>query len=227
MEEYDYDDTELGYYDSEEEVDDSLYFKEEESEPIANTPVIVNKFVQKMNVPMELIIEILKYTDLDTFVKLCQSSKDIKNVCTNPLWELKFKQIDHHFYQNVPNTYQGWLKLYYSLPFYDQADQYIDMFLRVKHRVFTGEDYNFKIRLVKDMSSDAFRMILGKIGINISPYATFSINRDNGIKVIINNVNKLTYIFNVVVTDMQLREFIYQLFVNRYLNKLWRFSNIM
>jgi hypothetical protein len=169
---FDIDDLPLEYYNSDDDVDDSLYFKEEKPESIEQ-PVKVNKFIQHMNVPMELIIEILKYTDLDTFVKLCHGSKDVKNVCDNNTWITKFKQIHFKFYQPIPTTYNDWLKLYYSLKFYDQADQYIDTFLRVKYRVYADVTYSFKITLVKPISDTDLISIFGKIGIKIYPMLHF------------------------------------------------------
>jgi hypothetical protein len=68
-------DDDLGYYDSEEEFDDSLFNKVEQDEIIIKKPIYSN--IQNMKLPIDMMKEILIKSTIPTFVKLCNSSKDI------------------------------------------------------------------------------------------------------------------------------------------------------
>ena len=83
-----------------------------------------NKFNrQNMILPEDQMKQILTNSDIDTYINLCNSSHIMRTMCTNSLWQDKFKQrgwvvpdiVKYHM------TYDYWMHLY---DFHTQADDY-------------------------------------------------------------------------------------------------------
>jgi F-box associated protein len=56
-----------------------------------------NRYLNQLNIPTDALYEIVKYIDLIDFIHLCNSSKEINNLCTYDIWKAKFKQSGYPF----------------------------------------------------------------------------------------------------------------------------------
>ena len=226
------DDNQLGYFDSEEEFDDTLYLNEPQSiiqinEPYSNIPSSKNECeqhifnIKSMKLPLDMMKEILLYTDIPTYIKLCSSSSTIKNLCTNNLWKFKFEQYNIKIYNN-PTTFTDWLRLYNEhvkqLSLYKNANCYIRWMLP-KHK-------SIYIQLEKPINDNQLFYILKYIGsyTNHPDLAKRYSKNSNNIYIARGRswndmMLDMIYVENYILTEEQLIDFIHQLFVNNYLDK--------
>lgn len=101
----------LDYFDSDNEFDDYLYFNElndgDDEQPI----ILKKQLYSNMKLPMDIMKEILINSNIPTFIKLCNSSHDIRHLCDYNMWNLKFSQYNLIVNEN-PGNYYDWVKLY-------------------------------------------------------------------------------------------------------------------
>lgn len=79
--------------------------------------------------PYDIFNHILYYASMPTYIKLCNINKTLNKICTNELWETKFKQnkisIKRH-----PTNFIDWMHLYhkYKVHVYKFVDQFMKAF---------------------------------------------------------------------------------------------------
>jgi hypothetical protein len=104
----DYDD-ELGYYDTDESYDDTLYFTENIS--AVNTKTYKPRSLYDL--PVELLDLIYLNLDIDSLSDFCNINKFNHNLCQNKnIWIDKFNHDNLPLPAIIPNSYLIWLKEY-------------------------------------------------------------------------------------------------------------------
>jgi hypothetical protein len=211
--EYSDDDLELGYFDSEEDVDYTFY----EEEPIYQHPLNKYNNIEHMKLPIDIIQEILYHSDINTYINLCNSSNIIKNLCNNNMWQEKFDQYNIPVNEN-PTTFKDWVKLYknsnHYISLYDKADKYI------KWNVYPIETTN--IILEKSLLESTLIMLLKKVGaINIYNSVDKKLKDKllNIIRVYVDKNYSYIHILHYELTLNQFINFIQYLFYYKYLDE--------
>jgi hypothetical protein len=158
---------------------------------------------------IDIIKEIVKQSDIPSIINICKSSKNSEHWCTNTLWIMKFNQFNIPIYKPIPTTFNQWAKLYHLNC---KADGYINTFLI----------HNYAISLQKDLENIQLIYMLNNI-INKRVLPLFICRRGNKQHI---NFDMLTYyepnrickyIADIHITEVELKEFIYQLFLQKYL----------
>lgn len=211
-------DDDLGHYESEEDFDDR-YFNEDEQQITVNPTKLLYSNIQNMKLPIDMIKEILIHSTLPTFVKLCHSSKEVQKLCTNDLWQLKFNQNQLGIKHN-PQNYNDWIKLYHYYFILEKKVNHYLMWMLLKE---TCGD----ILLEKDLSNEQMVDLLN----NIDAHSIRLEYRHDPFK---RRFNKTIYIsrdwshltlevitieHSYIVTELQLKEFIRELFYYGYLDE--------
>jgi hypothetical protein len=210
IEDLEYDDT-LGYYDTDEDIDYSQYNYNEE--PITNTPLSSNR--QHMYLPIDTMKEILRHSDIESFITICKSSKDSAKICTNELWVSKFNQNNIPIYEPIPTTTTDWLNLYHLSMV---ADKYINTFLKQQ----------YTISLQRELTNEVLGNIISNIKhMDFKP--SYFNARKNYYRIHFNTWQWLPYqVAGISLTYQELKEFIYQLFFYRYLlEKNIRYNKVL
>ncbi len=78
----------LGYFDSDESYVSDYVDDSSESEDLFYKPVYN---MNNMKLPVDTMKEILYSSDIDTYINLCNTSKEFKKLCNNT-WKLKLNQ---------------------------------------------------------------------------------------------------------------------------------------
>jgi hypothetical protein len=226
-----YDNEDLGHYDDSEEFDDSLYFNDTVDNDIQK-PI---KQYHSRFLPDDIINDILIRSDMDTFIKICSSSKNMRQLGTNQLWQYKFNQHHIPISNNHQKNFNDWVVLYHQhlhqSADYEKADRYLDFIRNIKEDFF----YNpliystfFTINLQKSLSNAQLIKFLQDVThhhdividnrvdyYSIKIYYTKTIIHNNlGIH---NNVG----IYNNFINPKQFRQFLYLLFKNHYIDEKW------
>lgn len=205
----------LGYYDDNDEFDDSLYnessnmITEDSTNEQTNTCLLSNDIIQ----------EILRHADIVTLVGLCSCSKSIRRLCTDQVWRYKFNIYD---LQNKIISFEDWIKLYrkhlFDVQLYNKADTYIK-----SHR----DIYSRTIKLQNELKTNELNILIEKVGYsNDHKIGAFGRSIKRRCEYNITNCyyddSKNEYrVWDYSLTPLQFREFIYQLFLNNYLDDKW------
>lgn len=210
----------LSFYDSEDsyDYDDDFYEKfyhEQEIEPKSN--IISVNVIPNLN--NDMLKEILKHGDMKSFVKLCDASKNMKNICNNDLWKYKMKQqynviIDENY------TFDEWKKMYHYLSF-DNKAKYIIKWLY--------DEQDNKILLKKPIDYDMLVNMIKSIGYKTAPFKSipfsiinlsFHYSTNPNATVYYENIHEQKYYNNIYgfrLTNDQLKQLIQQLLYKGYL----------
>lgn len=218
----------LGYYDSD-DFDDSLYYNDVTH--IIEIPIIQNEYIPTY-LPNDSLHDILKYADMDTFIKMCSSSKNMRRLCTNQLWQYKFNQHDIPIH-NQPIFFNDWVKLYYQHLHHSKIEEKVDHYLlmiRNHNESFFLEQLKrsafFTIHLQKKLTNQQLIYFLRTITKNDD---NFDLNRHNDfiIDVYYDKLRDYGFKYNVrisrgiILTTQEFKELLYQLFLNHYLHEKW------
>lgn len=196
----------LGYYDNDDEFDDSLFLQEE--------PVIEEKVVVKeLNVGIltnDLMREILCWSDMNTFVKLCSSSKDMRKLCTDQLWKYKFAQYN---ITSCATSFLEWSKLYQQHLRDSEIYQKTNTFIKSRPK------YLLTTELQRELPNKQFKDLIEKVGYHEDLYSPH--RRIKTYNLTIDYHKEGMMIENYSLSFEQFREFIFQLFKQQYLDDKW------
>lgn len=204
----------LGYFDSDESYA-SDYVEESEEENNFFVKNVENTFLVDMIVPMDIMNEIIYYTNIPTFIKISTTSKKIKTLCNN-MWITKLNQNNIIVKQgtNVEECIIVYKNYINNNKIYQVVDVYMQNFCHCP--IYDCYDNNKKIimsKLDKCISDDQLQMFINKKHAKNSPC-----HKNNSLK-FLPNKHGLTIIMKNKLTYKQLRELIFQLFYHGYLDK--------
>jgi len=202
---------------------------------ITETPI--EQVINTNYFPNDTMIEILQYADIDTFINLCVSSKDIRRLCTNSLWKYKFNQYDIPF-NEIYLDFNEWVNLYrqhqHKLKIYKKVDHYLNMIRQNNDDFFTGterQDAFFTINLQNSLTTNQLINFINQIHfftINDIQIHNFIFLRKSDYGIDVRYVKRPgfaikynVYIGPYTLTPLQFRELLYLLFKTNYLNEKW------
>jgi hypothetical protein len=108
----------------------SDFVESSEEEDFYKHVLIINN-LNTMNLPIDIMEEILYRSTIPTYIKLCNSSKEFKKLCNNNLWQKKFNQYNIDV-DKTPIYFDDWVLLYKKylekLALYRITDDFIEGF---------------------------------------------------------------------------------------------------
>lgn len=200
--EYDVGDyNDLGFYDSDESnlsdyVEDELI-----EEPLITIPQTYNH----MYLPDDMMKQILLKSDMNEYIKLCNSSKKLKKLCDNNMWKNKFIQ-NNWLMDRYPSNENDWYNLY-------RTQMNVINIYKIVDRLINSFDL---------LNENAFPILLNKIyyykNNNGRTYRTIK-HATNELVIFYDRYFKKFAVNNYLVSFKELRDILYYLFNNGYLDK--------
>lgn len=201
---------ELGYYDSNEGYASDFVDSSEEEDFYKHVPIINN--LNTMNLPIDIMEEILYRSTIPTYIKLCNSSKEFKKLCTNNLWQKKFNQYNIDV-DKTPIYFDDCVLLYKKhlekLALYRITDEFIEGFEYTSY--IKLNEILIKLNKIIDLNTLLSLMSIQNETQWNNNFETLSIKYK---KHVIYTVE-----YSYVLDPDKLREFIYNLFYYGYLDK--------
>lgn len=195
----------LGYFDSDESyasdyVDDSSE-SEEFYKPVNN--------MNNMRLPVDTMKEILYSADIETYINLCNTSKEFKKLCNNT-WKLKFNQYGTEKIDDFNHGVRLYKKYLQDLKLYDT----VDIFMKEFEKTPRDEVYVL-IKLTKPITHNKLQLLINN----------HELNNEYSMQVLNFKFKKygLTKILDNNLTYNQLRHLIFKLFEMGYLDRYNRY----